>query len=334
MIDALGVGERELQRGAAGRLDEAVHGQLPARAPGARGSRRGSSPARGSTHPIAASARRTRDGGALRASSQAPASNSRQSVSAGEVLGLVREGGTWRASRVCLRGAMAVILVPFRPRRECLRVGGNFCGHFSSHRTCSVWEAHDRHEPQAQVSPVRRRARENATRALAAVGSRLQPARRGRPDGELAARALGRRGPLAARRHRRRHPARALDALRRRPRLSHPAAACRAGRNSTRSCAASGRRRPSRSGGPAGDLSRTRSRRGSSRSTAGRAPASTSSCGCSAPTGSARSPTTGPGSGSSSRATSSTAPARSRPAVRWPSSTTSTSALPGRAAMS
>ena len=229
---------------------------------------------------------------------------------------------------------MAVILVSFRPWRECLHVGRNFRGRFSSHRTCSVWEAHDRHEPQAQVSPVRRWARENATRALAAVGSRLQPARRGRPDGQLAPRAVGRCGPLATRRHRRRHPARALDALRRRPRLSHPAAGIE--QAAVRRGAAP---RPGDAAGadparPAGDVrglapagARVALPQAGLRHRQARAAAS-------APTGSARSQTTGPGSGSSSRATSSIAPARSRPAARWPCSTTCTSASPGRAAMS
>ena len=296
--------------------------------PDAHGSRPGSSRARGSTRPTAASGRRNRDGGALRHPPRRPASNRRQSVGAGEAAGREARPGWGRASRVCLRGAMAVILVSFRAWCECLHLGRNFRGRFSSHRTCSVWEAHDRHEPQAQVSPVRRWARENALahsplweavfslRAVAdPTASSLHEPGSSRPARDSTASTST--------------PCLRSGRLRRRPRLSHPAAGLK--QAAVRRGAAP---RPGDATGadparPAGDLG-------------GHAPAGLQSL--------YRRPgsgidklvrlvgayweralaTTGPGSGSSSRATSSIAHVRSQPAVRWPYSMTSTSARPGQ----
>ena len=208
----------------------------------------------------------------------------------------------------------------------------NFWRRFSSQPTCSVWEAHDRHEPKAQVSSVRRRARENAARALAAVGSHLQPPCVADPTASSFT-SHGLMRPVATRRHRRRDllrsgrralPSRTSSRRRRsssRPQFDEELRRVRATppeqirRDLQVTYEDELRRAQSlyrRPGSGIDQLVRLDQRLLGARARRPLAPAPASS----------------------SRAMSSTAPARSRPAAPWPCSRTSTSALRGRAAMS
>ena len=111
------------------------------------------------------------------ASSHAPASNRLPERQRRRGARPWRAPGRARASRrLCSAAPWRHLGAASRRRRECLRLGGNFCARSASHPTCSVSEARD--GPQAQASPVRRRARPYAARALSADGGGLQPARR------------------------------------------------------------------------------------------------------------------------------------------------------------